>query len=231
MKILVIDDHALIRQALQNMLRVLDSGAEVLESADCSTALTLAAEQPDLDLILLDLHLPGMGGMDALTHFRQSHPAVPVVVLSGDNDRQTVLTAIDRGAMGFIPKSSSNEVMLSALRLVLSGGVYLPTEILAHANLAPVGNAGSATPGSGAPGGTPAELGLTDRQTEVLALLLQGKSNKLICRELGIAEGTVRIHVTAVLKALNVTSRTQAVIAVSQLGLRFDAFRKSLSNR
>ena len=222
MKILVIDDHALIRQALQNMLRVLDSGAEVLESADCSAALTLAAEQPDLDLILLDLHLPGMGGMDALTHFRQSHPAVPVVVLSGDNDRQTVLTAIDRGAMGFIPKSSSNDVMLSALRLVLSGGMYLPTEILDHTGLAKVGNSGSTTS---------AELGLTDRQMEVLALLLQGKSNKLICRELGLAEGTVKIHVTAVLKALNVTSRTQAVIAASQLGLRFDAFSKSLSNR
>ena len=222
MKILVIDDHALIRQALQNMLCVLDSTAEVLESADCTTALALAAEQPDLDLILLDLHLPGMGGMDALAHFRQSHPAVPVVVLSGANDRHTVRTTIDRGAMGFIPKSSSNDVMLSALRLVLSGGVYLPTEILDHAGLAKVGNTGSPTL---------AELGLTDRQIEVLALLLQGKSNKLICRELGLAEGTVKIHVTAVLKALNVTSRTQAVIAASQLGLRFDAFSKSLSNR
>ena len=227
MKILVIDDHALIRQALQNMLRVLDNGAEVMESADCSAALALAAEQPDLDLILLDLHLPGMGGMDALTHFRQSHPAVPVVVLSGANDRQTVLTAIDRGAMGFIPKSSSNEVMLSALRLVLSGGVYLPTEILEHAGLSTVWNAGSTTPSGGVPGRTPAELGLTDRQMEVLALLLQGKSNKLICRELGLAEGTVKIHVTAVLKALNVTSRTQAVIAASRLGLRFDALGNS----
>ena len=222
MKILVIDDHALIRQAMQNMLHVLDSRAEVLESADCSTALALAAQQPDLDLILLDLHLPGMGGMDALTHFRQSHPAVPVVVLSGDSDRQTVRAAIDRGAMGFIPKSSSNDVMLSALRLVLSGGVYLPMEILDHVRLATVGNAGSTTP---------AELGLTDRQMEVLALLLQGKSNKLICLELDLASGTVKTHVTAVLKALNVTSRTQAVIAASQLGLRFDAFSKSWSIR
>ena len=218
MKILVIDDHTLIRQAMQNMLRVLDSSAEVLESADCSAALALAASQPDLDLILLDLHLPGMGGMDALSHFRQSHPAVPVVVLSGANDRQTVLAAIDRGAMGFIPKSSSNAVMLSALRLVLSGGVYLPLEILDHAGLSTVENAGSTTP---------VDLGLTERQMEVLALLLQGNSNKLICRELGLAEGTVKVHVTAVLKALNVTSRTQAVIAASKLGLYFDAFGKS----
>lgn len=218
MKILVIDDHALIRQALQNMLRVLDSSAEVLESADCSAALALAANQPDLDLILLDLHLPGMDGMDALAHFRQSHPAVPVVVLSGANDRQTVLAAIDRGAMGFIPKSSSNAVMLSALRLVLSGGVYLPLEILDHAGLSTVENAGSTTP---------VDLGLTERQMEVLALLLQGNSNKLICRELGLAEGTVKVHVTAVLKALNVTSRTQAVIAASKLGLCFDTFSKS----
>lgn len=227
MKILVIDDHALIRQALQNMLRVLDSSAEVLESADCSAALALAANQPDLDLILLDLHLPGMGGMDALSHFRQSHPAVPVVVLSGTKDRQTVLTAIDHGAMGFIPKSSSNNVMLSALRLVLSGGVYLPMEILDHAGSLNVGDADSLTSGTGAHGKTPAELGLTDRQMEVLDLLLQGKSNKLICRELGLAEGTVKIHITAVLKALNVTSRTQAVIAASQIGLRVGAFGKS----
>lgn len=227
MKILVIDDHALIRQALQNMLRVLDSSAEVLESADCSAALALAANQPDLDLILLDLHLPGMDGMDALSHFRQSHPAVPVVVLSGTKDRQTVLTAIDRGAMGFIPKSSSNNVMLSALRLVLSGGVYLPMEILDHAGSLIAGDADSLTSGTGAHGKTPAELGLTDRQMEVLDLLLQGKSNKLICRELGLAEGTVKVHVTAVLKALNVTSRTQAVIAASKLGLCFDTFSKS----
>lgn len=231
MKILVIDDHTLIRQALQNMLRVLDTSAEVLESADCSAALALAAEHPDLDLILLDLHMPGMGGMDALSHFRQSHPAVPVVVLSGADDRQTVRTAIDRGAMGFIPKSSSNNVMLSALRLVLSGGVYLPTEILDHAGSSIVGDADSLASGTGAHGKTPAQLGLTDRQMEVLALLLQGKSNKLVCRELGLAEGTVKAHITAVLKVLNVTSRTQAVIAASQMGLRFDAFSKSLPNR
>ena len=231
MKILVIDDHTLIRQALQNMLRVLDTSAEVLESADCSAALALAAEHPNLDLILLDLHMPGMGGMDALSHFRQSHPAVPVVVLSGADDRQTVRTAIDRGAMGFIPKSSSNNVMLSALRLVLSGGVYLPTEILDHAGSSIVGDADSLVSGTGAHGKTPAQLGLTDRQMEVLALLLQGKSNKLVCRELGLAEGTVKAHITAVLKALNVTSRTQAVIAASQMGLRFDAFSKSLPNR
>ncbi|MBI3561986.1 MAG: response regulator transcription factor [Gammaproteobacteria bacterium] len=227
MKILVIDDHSLIRQALQNMLLQLDSRAEVLESADCSAALALAAYHLDLDLILLDLHLPGMGGMDALTHFRQSHPAVPVVVLSGNHERQTVLTAIDRGAMGFIPKSSSNAVMLNALRLVLSGGVYLPKEILEPTALPTTMPSRNGASQLGVAAKTPSDLGLTDRQIEVLTLLLQGKSNKLICRELDLAEGTVKIHVTAVLKALNVTNRTQAVIAASQWGWHFDILDRS----
>jgi DNA-binding NarL/FixJ family response regulator len=126
--------------------------------------------------------------------------------------------------MGFIPKSSPNEVMLSALRLVLSGGKYLPPQVLATTG------SPSAAVGAGRGAGllegkvvrSAADLGLTERQLQVLALLMQGMSNKLICRELGVAERTVKIHVSAVLKALNVTSRTQAVIAVERLGLKVD---------
>lgn len=220
MKILVVDDHPLIRQAVQNVLHQLDAAAHILEAPDCTRALDLAAAHADLDLVLLDLHLPGMGGLDALSLLRERSPGLPVVVLSASNDRQTVLDAIEKGAMGFIPKSSANEVMLSALRLVLSGGIYLPPEILGSHGA--VTDSGPATPSVPLAARTPADLGITERQLQVLALMMQGKSNKLICRELNLAEGTVKIHVSAILKALNVTSRTQAVVAVSRLGLQLD---------
>jgi len=128
-------------------------------------------------------------------------------VVSALEDPGTVRSALARGAMGFIPKSSSNEVMLNALRLVLSGGRYLPPEILS-------GDGSAAAPPSSID-----QVHLTDRQREVLALMVQGKSNKHICRELGLAEATVKIHVTAILRALRVTSRAQAIVAVNQLGL------------
>lgn len=222
MKILVVDDHTLIREGLRLVLKELDDEVVVLEAQNCQETLDLAADNPDLDLILLDLHLPGVDGFDALTEVRERHAAIPVVVLSATDNRETVIGALDRGAMGFIPKSSPTRVMLGALRLVLSGGVYLPAEVLVHADyLFP----GIVSPPQGATrrsASASAELGLTDRQAEVLALMVQGKPNKLICRELGLAEGTVKIHVTAILKVLNVVNRTQAVIAVGRMGLRLD---------
>jgi DNA-binding NarL/FixJ family response regulator len=213
LKILVVDDHALIREAMQLVLRQLDANIEVLEAGNCIDALALADRHPDLGLILLDIQLPGMSGLDALGDFRERHPAIPVVVLSGSENRDDVIRAIDGGAMGFIPKSQPSSVMINALRLVLAGGVYLPAEILG----APA--AASSSPAAGMVR-TPAELGLTGRQSDVLALLIQGKPNKIVCRELGLAEGTVKIHVTAILRALGVANRTQAVIAVSRLGLK-----------
>jgi len=226
LKILVVDDHPLIRQALQTVLQQLQEDATVLEARDGPAAFSLADAHPDLDLVLLDLHLPGMGGLDALTQLRSRYPAVPVVMLSAADDRRTVIEAIERGAMGYIPKSCANEVMLSALRLVLSGGVYLPPEILDHAGSFP--NGGNARPGAEARGNTTglatlAELGLTERQLQVLTLMAQGKPNKIICRELNLAEGTVKIHVSAILKALNVTSRAQAIVAIGRMGLKLDS--------
>jgi len=222
LNILVVDDHPLIREAMRHVLKQLDGAIVVREAPDCEHALRLAEEHPDLDLILLDLNLPGMGGLDTLAVLRERHPTVPVVVLSATDDRDTVIEAIDRGAMGFIPKSSSNEVMLGALRLVLSGGVYLPPKVFipTHSQAA-AATAANGLAASKAPT-TAADLRLTERQLQVLALMVQGKPNKIICRELGLAESTVKIHVTAILKALNVTNRTQAVIAVGRLGLRLD---------
>ncbi len=220
MKILVIDDHPLIRDALRNVLRQFDAAAVILEAPDHACAVGLATAHADLDLALLDLNLPGVGGFDILTVLRERHPGLPVVVVSASEDRPTVLAAIDKGAMGFIPKSSSNEVMLSALRLVLSGGVYLPPSILADRASAVDGI--DRPPQPSLRDQSPRALGITERQLHVLALVVQGKSNKVIGRELDLAEGTVKVHVSAILKALGVTSRTQAVIAVGHLGWRLE---------
>jgi len=222
MKILVVDDHALIRTALRGVLGQLDSGLTLLEASDCRSAFDLIEAQPDLDLVLLDLNLPGKHGLAALEELRARHPALPVVVLSSANDRASVMQALDLGAMGYIPKLSSNEVLVSALRLVLSGGIYIPPEILARSGLVPP--AGSTAPvAPSAPHDLPprvaADLRLSEREAQVLRLMLEGKSNKLICRELDLAESTVKNHVTQILRALNVTSRTQAVIAAAQMGL------------
>jgi DNA-binding NarL/FixJ family response regulator len=222
LKVLIADDHPLVREALKNVLKALDDQVIIVEAPDCSTALSQAEEHQDLDLILSDLELPDIGGFALLTELRTRHPTIPVVVLSGHEDRDSVMEGLERGAMGFIPKSSPNEVMLSALRLVLSGGKYLPPQVLATTGSPSAGTGRGAGFSEGKVVRSAADLGLTERQQQVLALLMHGKSNKLICRELGVAERTVKIHVSAVLKALNVTSRTQAVIAVERLGLKVD---------
>ena len=216
MKVLVVDDHPLIREALRQVLRALNKDIDLLEAGSGPEALAAANRNDGIDLILLDLTLPGRDGYEVLRELRERYPAYPVVVLSASDQSEVVMRALDAGAMGFIPKTSSNEVLLGALRLVLSGGVYLPAEVLRHSPApALVSNSAAAAAGVGY-----RDLGLTERQAQVLALVVQGKPNKIICRELNLAEGTVKIHVTAILKALGVTNRTQAVIAVGRLGLK-----------
>ena len=219
MKILVVDDHALIRDALRGVLKELQDDATVVEAADSRQALRLTEGNPDLGLVLLDLNLPDRSGFDLLAELRGRHPAISVVVLSALSGRDSVARALDLGATGFIPKSASREVMLSALRLVFSGGVYIPPEILGPRE--PSAKRGPPAAGSGP--GSPRELGLTDRQVEILALMMQGKSNKAICRSLDLAEPTVKNHVTAILKALKVTNRTEAVLAASARGWQLSA--------
>jgi len=216
MKILVVDDHPLIREALRQVLSTLDPEINMLEAQSAVEGLAVSEAQPDLQLILLDLGLPGEGGLEALPLFRERSPHVPVVVFSANDLPDVVRRAIDAGAMGFIPKTSSNALLVNALRFVLAGGVYLPVEVLRQPAAAP--NAVAASTPVRASGLR--DLGLTQRQAQVLALLVQGKSNKLICRELSLAEGTVKVHVAAVLKALGVANRTQAVLAVSRLGIK-----------
>ena len=214
MKILVVDDHVLIREALRGLFRELKPDATVLEAADASRTMELLAEQPDIALILLDLSLPDRDGLVLLAELRARYPGISVVVLSGFPDRANVVRALDHGALGFIPKSAGREVMTSALNLVFSGGVYIPPEILG-------------TPNAATPQPSPADLGLTERQVDVLALMMQGKSNKAICRLLELAEPTVKNHVTAILKTLGVSNRTEAVLAASARGWELGAGQRT----
>jgi DNA-binding NarL/FixJ family response regulator len=212
MKILVVDDHVLIREALRGVLKELRSDAVVLEACDGRQARQLAAEHADIGLVLLDLNLPDADGFSMLAELRERYPGTSVVVLSAQQDRGSVVKALDLGALGFIPKSAQREVMLAALELVFAGGLYIPPEILTAQESAP---AQSQPPAARA---SPRDLGLTERQLEVLALMMRGKSNKAICRVLDVAEPTVKNHVTAIFKALKVTNRTEAVIAVIESG-------------
>jgi DNA-binding NarL/FixJ family response regulator len=206
MKILVIDHHPLLREGLRHVLTQLCTQLLLVEAAAGAEALDQVSANPDINLALLDLELPDMDGFRTLAALRKECPAMPVVVLAERCDRQIVLEAIDMGAMGFISKSTSSQVILGALRLVLSGGVYLPKEVLVEAGF-------RSGPGQRKSSNPVHDEVLTKRQREVLALIAQGKSNKVICRELGLAEGTVKIHVSAILRALMVCTRTQAVVA------------------
>jgi len=218
MKILVVDDHALIREALRGVLQELKPEADVIDASSCREALQLAqANAGEVDLVLFDLSLPDGDGFDTLGELRDLYPAVAIVVLSASQDRDSVTKALDLGALGFIPKSASRAVMMSALQLVFAGGIYVPPEILQRSQKTPTSAAVSVP--------SPAELGLTERQIDVLALMMQGKSNKAVCRELDLAEATVKNHVTAILRALKVANRTEAVIAVAEFGWKLKTFR------
>jgi DNA-binding NarL/FixJ family response regulator len=208
MKILLVDDHALIRDALRGIVKELAPDAAVLEAADSRQAMHLVKANPDLHLILLDLNLPDRDGFSVLADLRSHYATISCVVLSASQDRGSIVKAMDLGVLGFIPKSSPREVMVNALRLIFSGGIYIPPEALHRSEAAKP----PAVPVS------PADLGLTARQVEVLALMMQGKSNKAISRILDVAEPTVKHHVSAILKALKVMSRTEAVIAVGGFG-------------
>jgi len=234
-KILVVDAHFLIREALRGFLKRLNSNATILEAVSGHQAMQLVSEHADIRLVLLELNLPDRDGFAVLSELRERHPAVSVVVLSARQDRDAAARALDLGALGFIPKSERREVMLSALDLVLAGGVYIPPDILLREQRPLTGRKLACIP-SGTRPVRPSDLGLTDRQTDVLGLMMSGKSNKAICRELDLALPTVKNHVTAILKAIKVTNRTEAVIAIGSLDLAWatglaapPAMRKALS--
>jgi DNA-binding NarL/FixJ family response regulator len=203
MRVLAVDDHPPILAAMQMILKELEQSAEI-ESAHDLEAAFAAASRARFDLVMLDLALPGCSGLEALARFLERFPDQTVVVVSGSGDAGLITEAINLGAMGFIPKSTSMERFLAALRFVLSGGTYVPPEAL-HAA---AGARSSAD-----------DLGLSPRQQQVLALLMEGLSNKVIARKLEIAENTVKIHVGAVLAGLGVDTRAKAIVKGNRLGL------------
>ena len=204
MKVLLIDDHPLILAALSHVIEALGEEVAVIAVDHAEAARAALKSQNDLDLVLLDLHLGEVSGFDLLDEFRANYPALPIVVISASEQAADVMRAIDHGAMGFVPKRSGTDLLTEALQLVLAGGIYVP----------PLGFLPQqATPEPA----KPVLPGLTPRQNAVLALLLQGKPNKIIARELDIAVDTVKDHVAAVLKLLGVSTRTQAVLAVGHL--------------
>ena len=178
----------------------------------------LIEQNPDVELVLLDLGLPDRDGFEILSELAERYPTISVVVHSAHQDRERVMKALDLGAVGFIPKSAQREVMLSAFNLIFSGGIYIPPEILDRGQATPM-SAQTRPASSLKPPVSAADLGLTERQMEVLALMMRGKSNKAICRVLDLAEPTVKIHVSAILKALKVANRTEAVLTAAALGL------------
>lgn len=205
-KILIADDHALFREGMRHVLALLADDVEIIEAGDCAQTLKAAESDGELSLVLLDLNMPGRDGFAALETLAQRYPTLPIVVLSGSEDRADMQRALNHGAMGFIPKSATAAVMLSALRLVLAGGVYVPPELV--------------QPGAGDGPGRGTDAGLTPRQIEVLAHVIDGQPNKIIAGELGLTEATVKAHITAVFKALGVTNRTQAARAAERMGLK-----------
>lgn len=194
------------------MLSDLDETIEFLEAQSCESALDLD-DASDVDLILLDFHMPGLQGVDALLAIRQRFSSAAVVMLSSEDNPQLIRDSIENGASGFIPKSSTAEVLIAALRLILAGGIYLP----AHALTGVDGHhrqhaSADAEPEKGT-------HGLSKRQLQVLMKVVQGKANKVVARELNISEGTVKAHLSAAFRALGVQNRTEAVFVAAKLGI------------
>jgi len=200
MKSLLVDDHALFRAGLRMLLKTIRPDAQVLEAATVEQAIALATEHPDLQLCLLDLSLRNQHGLDALQKVRAAAPEVAVVVVSGDEDVATIHACIDAGAMSYIPKSVSPEVLVEALRQVLAGSVWLPDAV--HALQA---------------GDTSVRPHLSPRQLDVMRCLGRGLPTKSISRELDLSENTVKEHIAAIFRSLGVNNRTQAVITAARL--------------
>jgi DNA-binding NarL/FixJ family response regulator len=211
MKVLIVDDHALIRDALHAVLKELKREAVIFEASNGRQAVHIVEEHPDISLILLDINLPDRDGFSVLRELRDRYATIAIIIISSSIDQDAVKRAFKLGALGFITKATAREVMLNAIELVFSGGIYIPSEILEETTSPQLTN-------ELATSDSPKSLGLTDRQIEVLALLMKGKSNKIIARTLKMAVPTVKNHITVVLKALNVTSRTEAVIKAGKMG-------------
>jgi len=216
MKILLVDDHALITEALSALLLDVDPNVEVRTGRDADSALRLVAENADADLMLLDLGLPGATGTSLLEAVVEQAPDLKILVLSGVQDQRSVMRVLQLGAAGFVPKSMATETLVAAIKFVLSGGVYIPGDLLDEAQrLGPLFGPPPRVHDV-SPGGT--RVALTERQEQVLQLLARGAPIKVICRELNLSEGTVKTHVTAIYRAFSASNRTEALLAARRHG-------------
>ena len=216
LKILVIEDHALVREGLVHLLRQLDDEVITLEAPEGEAGVKLLEEHDDLDLVMLDLALPGVDGLSWLKIQRKRFPAVPIVVCSAYDDSATVDKVMRAGAAGFVPKAYAADRLLAALTRVLQGEIVAPNLVPSYAM--GIDRPSTALDGDDGPGGRSRtkDFGLSPRQIEVLNLIVKGKTNREIAQLLGLTEGTVKIHVTAVFRALGVKSRTQALVAATR---------------
>jgi DNA-binding NarL/FixJ family response regulator len=205
--VIVADDHPLFRTAIKEALQASQGETKFLEANSFETLQDLVESNPDVDLVLLDLHMPGVSGFAGLVYLCKRYPSVPVVIISANEDPLVIQRALDHGAAGFIPKSSNIKVITQAINDILMGEIWAP--VSTQPNL---------------PGSNVSELalaermaGLTPQQFKVLMMVAQGLLNKQIAYEMGISEATVKAHVTAIMTKLGVSNRTQAVLAASKL--------------
>lgn len=225
-RVAIADDHALVRGGLALLFRTIDEDAEIVEAGSYQTLFTRLREAP-VDLLLLDLLMPGANGAEGIRDLREAFPDIPVVVISMREDVEAIREAIRAGASGFIPKSSTPTVTLGALKLVLAGGIYVPPHVLG------LNDAGCGTgetrerpePPSAPEPAEPAEaqkggLDLTPRQSEVLSLMSQGYTNKSIAERLGLQPGTVKMHISRILRIMDAENRTTAVARFNALRFR-----------
>jgi two-component system, NarL family, nitrate/nitrite response regulator NarL len=211
MKLLVVDDHPVFRDGMAALLKQAGDDTVVLQAPECATAFALTDAHPDIDAVFCDLMMPGITGDIAVREFGKRRPDLPVILLSSSENPSDVRRALNAGALGYIPKSASAQTLLSALRLVLSGNIYVPP-LLAQAADAAQSHGASPRPAA-------ALDELTERQVDVLKLVTEGHSNREISTRLGIAEKTVKVHVAAIFRTLNVVNRTQAANAARDAGL------------
>ena len=209
MKLLIVDDHPVVRDGLAALLRQLGPEVTVLLAEGGSQGLALADGHPDLDLVVLDLAMPGSDGFATLHEFGRLQPQLPVVVVSSSEDQRDVRRALASGALGYIPKSAPPRTILAAVQFVLAGNVYVPSLLAENPTREEAGNDSARK----------SNVSLTGRQIDVLRLLREGRSNKEIGRKLGLSEKTVKVHVSALFKALNVANRIQAVAMADKVGL------------
>ena len=208
MKILVIDDHAIVLDGVAALLASIEPNAYILTARDAKTGYALVETHPDIEIVLLDLKMPGVSGFSALAELARLRPALPIIVLSSSEEPADVRKAIGSGALGYVPKSASRHTLLSAITMVMNGELFVPS-LMVGEHEAPPGAVSTAN------GASPR---LTDRQVEVLRMLSQGFANKVIAQRLDLSEKTVKIHISSIFKALGVINRTQAASVGRELG-------------